>query len=72
MGERTMAESLHIAEKVALKAQKALEPLLAEMVANKWPADFRKIMWGAVADTARALARDAETRRPTTHKGERG
>jgi hypothetical protein len=66
-----MAESLHIAEKVALKAQKALEPLLAEMVANKWPADFRKIMWEAVADTASALARDTE-QRPTTHKGERG
>lgn len=54
-----MADEIHIAEKIALKAKRALEPLLAEMVANKWTADFRKIMWETVADTATALARDA-------------
>lgn len=60
-----------LAEKIALKANAVLQPALVEMTLNNWPMEFRKIMWDAIADTARALANETMAdARPTTHKGE--
>jgi hypothetical protein len=46
-----------LAEKVTSHAEDILRPLEWQM--TKWPADFRAIMWGAVADIARNRQRDA-------------
>ena len=53
-----MANPLDIAEKVAQRAQEALDPMRMEMTMNRWPADLRAIMWKAVALTAERLAAD--------------
>jgi hypothetical protein len=45
-----------LAIKIAEKANATLQPLQNEMDRMKWPQEFRKIMWQAVADTAAALA----------------
>lgn len=39
-----------LAEKITEKAEDQLRPLKWQM--EKWPAEFRAIMWGAVADIA--------------------
>lgn len=55
-----MADPDKLAEKIAQKAADLLDPLRLEMAINKWPADFRAIMWGAVRDTAARLAAESE------------
>lgn len=47
-----------LAEKIAAHAEDALRPLEWQM--TKWPAEYRAIMWGAVADIARKRQFDAE------------
>lgn len=47
-----MSKAVALAEKITLKAERALDGILREMVIMKWPAEFRAIMWGAVADLA--------------------
>lgn len=54
-----MADPNEIAEKIARKADDFIAPLRMEMAMAKWPAEFRAIMWQAVADTAAALANEA-------------
>lgn len=54
-----MADPNKIAEKIAEKAAKVLEPLLIEMVLAKWPPEFRKIVWDAVAHHATILANES-------------
>jgi hypothetical protein len=56
-----MADPNAVAEKIARKASDLLDPLRLEMAMNKWPDEFRTIMWQAVADTASRLAADAAT-----------
>lgn len=51
-----MADAQQLAEKIAKKAADMLDPLEREMIVMKWPAEFRAIMWQAVADTAARLA----------------
>lgn len=41
-----------LAEKITAKAEDALDGLDREMVVMKWPAEFRAIMWEAVAAVA--------------------
>lgn len=41
-----------LAEKITTKAEAALSGIEREMLIMKWPAEFRAIMWGAVADIA--------------------
>lgn len=48
-----------IAAKITKKAEETLAPLVWEM--TKWPAEFRAIMWGAIADMALMMKIDAET-----------
>lgn len=57
MGENDQTKLL--ADKIALKAEKALAPLQDEMVLMKWPAEFRAIMWAAVVEYARRLEAEA-------------
>lgn len=53
-----------LAEKIAKKAAALLGPLELEMALAKWPAEFRVIMWEAVADTATLRANDARAKQP--------
>jgi hypothetical protein len=48
------------ADKIARKADDALAGLQIEMAMAKWPAEFRKIMWEAVAETATQRAREVQ------------
>lgn len=52
------ADPAVLAEKIATRANKLLQPMQTEMDINQWPSEFRKIMWQAVADTAALLAAD--------------
>lgn len=61
-----MADPNQIAEKIAAKARDTLEPLAREMLIMKWPAEFRAIMWGAVAQHAGILAVESDAE----HKGQ--
>lgn len=47
-----MSRAAALAEKITLKAENALSGIQRELVIMKWPAEFRAIMWGAVADLA--------------------
>lgn len=47
-----LAKATGLAEKITDKAQGALADLDREMAIMKWPAEFRAIMWEAVADLA--------------------
>ena len=55
-----MADEKALAEKIARKAEDALSALRLEMAAGRWPPEFRKIMWNAVIETAKAHASDIE------------
>lgn len=48
-----------VAEKVTKKAEDTLDGLEREMIIMKWPAEFRAIMWGAVAAIASQRADEA-------------
>ena len=52
--------ALALAGKIAAKAEDALFGLEREMTINKWPAEFRKIQWEAVAALATKYAQAAE------------
>ena len=54
-----MADPNEVAEKVAKKAAELCAPLELEMAFAKWPREFRKIMWDAVAYHATILAQEA-------------
>lgn len=49
---------IDIANKITTKAEGALHGLDREMIIMKWPAEFRAILWAAVAAlaTERAIA----------------
>jgi len=55
-----MANPLEVADKIAAKAAALLDPLEREMIIAKWPAEFRVIMWEAVATTATQLAAESK------------
>lgn len=50
-----------LAEKITTKAEDTLSSLEWEM--TKWPAEYRAIMWGAVADIAFKRRVEAEQQR---------
>lgn len=54
--ERTLmndpAKAIALAEKITKKAEEALDRTALEMTLMKWPAEFRAIMYGAIADLA--------------------
>lgn len=49
-----------LAAKITEKADDALSRLSLEMVMMNWPAEFRAIMWGAVAAIATSRANEAQ------------
>lgn len=58
MGDDTK-RSIELAVKIAGKARDTLEPLAREMLIAKWPDEFQAIVWGAVAQHAGILAKEA-------------
>lgn len=58
-----MATPEDLAEKIAKKAADVLSPLQTEMDLMKWPAEFRAIVWGAVAHHASILKAEEERKR---------
>lgn len=66
-----MADPNAVAEKLAAKAAELCAPLEMEMRLRKWPADFQRIMWDAVAHHANILAAESihsSTSTPTESK----
>lgn len=57
-----LTRSIDLADKITAKAEEAVADLELEMTLRKWPADFRAIMWDAVALVAQSRAKEA--RRP--------
>ncbi len=55
-----MEKAQALAGKITLKAEDALSRLNLEMNLMKWPAEFRAIMWGAVAEIASRRAFECE------------
>jgi hypothetical protein len=55
-----MADPDELAERIARKAADALDPLRLEMAIKKWPAEFRVIMWEAVASVAMQQAAESK------------
>ena len=55
-----MTKPEEVAEKIAKIAAETLTPLDRQMVANKWPPEFRAIVWNAVAHHATILANEQE------------
>jgi hypothetical protein len=55
-----LEESIALADKLTTKAEESLADLDREMALMKWPAEFRAIMWEAVAALASARAADAK------------
>lgn len=53
-----LEKSIDLADKITAKAEEALSRLELEMAMGKWPADFRAIMWDAVAAVASSRAKD--------------
>ena len=49
-------KAVKLADKIAGKAEDTLASLKREMELNKWPLEFRKIMWDAVALVAARYA----------------
>lgn len=45
-------KAMELAGKITAKAEDALRDLDQTMTLGRWPAEFRGIMWGAVADIA--------------------
>ena len=50
------AKALALSDKIAGRAESTLDDLKWEMEARKWPPEFRKILWEAVAQVATAYA----------------
>lgn len=61
MADQMKAEAL--AEKITRKASDTISALEREMIVMKWPAEFRAIMWDAVAHTASIRADEARGER---------
>jgi hypothetical protein len=57
-----LEKSIDIAHQITTKAEEAVAGLDREMALRKWPAEFRAIMWDAVALVASSCAADARTR----------
>lgn len=55
-----MEKSVALADKITTRAEEALADLDCEMALRRWPADFRAIMWEAVAAVATSRADDAK------------
>lgn len=55
-----MEKSVALADKITTRAEEALADLDREMALRRWPADFRAIMWEAVAAVATSRADDAK------------
>lgn len=53
-------KAIDLAEKITAKAEDALGALSVEMAIKKWPAEFRAIMWEAVAEIATRRAETAK------------
>lgn len=51
-----LMKSLALTDKITKKAEAALDGLEREMILMKWPAEFRAIMWEAVAAVASSRA----------------
>lgn len=58
-GSAHLEKAQAVADKVTKKAMDALDGLEREMIIMKWPAEFRAIMWGAVATIASTRADEA-------------
>jgi hypothetical protein len=54
-------KSIDLADKLTARAEEALSDLELEMTLRKWPADFRAIMWDAVALVAQSRAAAARS-----------
>jgi hypothetical protein len=54
-------KSIALADQITAKAEKAVADLDREMALRKWPAEFRAIMWDAVAIVAQSRAADARS-----------
>lgn len=65
--KQSTAKAEALAEKIAAKAADALSAIDREMAIMKWPAEFRAIMWGAVAHEARN--READCKWPASTEG---
>lgn len=57
-----LEKSIALADQITTKAEDAVADLDREMALRKWPAEFRAIMWTAVA--AVATSRAAAAKRP--------
>lgn len=53
------AKAIDLAEKITAKAEEAVACVGMEMNIMKWPAEFRAIMWDAVAIVANSRAAEA-------------
>lgn len=51
--------SIALADQITAKAEEAVRDLDMEMALRKWPAEFRALMWDAVALVAQSRAREA-------------
>lgn len=51
--------AVDLADKIVAKAEESLASIEREMIIMKWPAEFRAIMWGTVADIASKRADEA-------------
>jgi hypothetical protein len=51
--------SIALADKVRVRAENAVSSLALEMVGMRWPAEFRAIVWEAVALVASSRAKEA-------------
>lgn len=54
-----LKKSIDLAAKISAKAEDTLEVLEREMVAMRWPGEYRGVMWQAVADLAAIKARQS-------------
>lgn len=61
-----LKRSVDLAEKISAKAEEALADIEREMILNRWPDDFRAIMWETISTVA--LSRAAQ-RRKAEEKG---
>lgn len=56
-----LEKSIALATKISTKAEGALDALEREMRIMKWPAEFRVIMWEAVAAVATIRAQQLKS-----------
>lgn len=52
-------KAVSLASKISAKAEETLDRMQFEMDTMRWPAEYRAIMWEAIADTAAIRARQA-------------